>query len=529
MVAETSKASKKVAKSDNSGKSSMKSETKKPKAVKAGADGTSSKNGAAAAKRKAGAVKTKAASSSSKAKGKTSVTKKKIPAKAVGARRVGKASPAKKAGVAKSKGKSTKKSATTVAKGKGNGKDKAKDRKAASGKGGKGKKSAAAAKDTKKKAKKKKPVQRKKLTPEEKEQRVKEKAERLAKRDRLYVKGWEGNSDSDGSVDTGALEENVCFECGECTTDEPDWDSLVICDRCSGDYHLKCVGLDIVPRKGWICPRCKADEYSFAGLKYNVYKPDIYGVSGLMKNAKSLPKVEQDGFALPKPKKDFAVEQCFSPARPIHLAWQEMMEKGFMCVSRVFPHDVLKKLTHGSVERATQSGRAGNVWRGALPEVEMKLNGGSCHNMIDRDGRYDMRLPEFVIESLGLNELLEPIISRLRTVMGNPTPQIRTQNVVFVPVGSPSQPWHADDCMHDLKHYRYFTILIHLNPIDENCGGTEIWSKKAQRGDMIRNRPGDAFVFHGSLQHRGQANLGYSHRLFYYASFACRQDQNIGF
>ena len=200
-----------------------------------------------------------------------------------------------------------------------------------------------------------------------------------------------------------------------------------------------------------------------------------------------------------------------------------------MCVSKVFPHEVLRKLTHGTVERATKSGRAGNVWRGALREVEVKLNGGTCHNMIDRDGRYDLRLPEFVIEELGLNRLLEPILTRLVTIMGNPAPQLRTQNVVFVPVGSPAQPWHADDCMHDLKHYRYFTILIHLNIIDENCGGTEIWSKKTQRGDMVRNRPGDAFVFHGSLQHRGQANVGFSHRLFYYASFACRQDQNIGF
>lgn len=462
--------------------------------------------------------------SATAAKGKAGAAKK------VGAKSVKKASPAKKtskAAVAKAKGKTAKGSAAVSVKGKIAGKDKkAKVDAKAKGKG-KGKKGAATTLKDKKK-KKKKPIKRKQLTEEEKEQRAKEKAERLAKRDRMFIKGWEGNSDSDGSVDTGALEENVCFECGECTTDEPDWDSLVLCDICSGDYHLRCVGLDIVPRKGWVCLRCKTDAAEFKGLEYMVYKPDIYGASQLYKN-ENMPLVEQDGFALPKPKKGFAVEQCFSPARPIALAWEEMTEKGFMCVSRVFPHDVLRRLTHGPVERQTLSGRAGNVWKGALREVEVKLNGGSCHNMIDRDGRYDLRLPEFVIEQLGLTRLLDPIISRLRGIMGNPVPQIRTQNVVFVPVGSPSQPWHADDCMHDLKHYRYFTVLIHLNPIDENCGGTEIWSKKAQRGDMIRNRPGDAFVFHGSMQHRGQANNGYHHRLFYYASFACRQDQNIGF
>ena len=43
---------------------------------------------------------------------------------------------------------------------------------------------------------------------------------------------------------------------------------------------------------------------------------------------------------------------------------------------------------------------------------------------------------------------------------------------------------------------------------------------------QIRGRPGDAFVFNGSLWHRGYTNLGFSHRFFYYASFACRPDVN---
>jgi hypothetical protein len=72
---------------------------------------------------------------------------------------------------------------------------------------------------------------------------------------------------------------------------------------------------------------------------------------------------------------------------------------------------------------------------------------------------------------------------------------------------------------------RYFTVLIHLNPIDSCCGGTEIYGK-GLRFDLVRARPGDAFVFHGSLLHRGQANLGDSHRFFYYASFACKADAN---
>jgi hypothetical protein len=75
-------------------------------------------------------------------------------------------------------------------------------------------------------------------------------------------------------------------------------------------------------------------------------------------------------------------------------------------------------------------------------------------------------------------------------------------------------------------YYRYFTILIPLNTIDENGGGTEIWSKKLKCSDLIRPRPGDAFVFNGALEHRGQANSGKLPRFFYYASFACKSDAN---
>ena len=33
--------------------------------------------------------------------------------------------------------------------------------------------------------------------------------------------------------------------------------------------------------------------------------------------------------------------------------------------------------------------------------------------------------------------------------------------------------------------YRYFTILIPLNTIDENGGGTEIWDKSAKYSDLV--------------------------------------------
>lgn len=70
--------------------------------------------------------------------------------------------------------------------------------------------------------------------------------------------------------------------------------------------------------------------------------------------------------------------------------------------------------------------------------------------------------------------------------MGHPAPQIRTHNVVFVPVGSRAQRWHVDDCKVSRKSkQRYFTILVHLNPLDSNSGGTEVWLEREKKGDLV--------------------------------------------
>jgi len=339
-------------------------------------------------------------------------------------------------------------------------------------------------------------------------------------KDRMYrsVDDWAGNSDSEGSVDSGALEENVCFHCGHLTDDDLN-DELIICDRCASEIHLSCLGLEIVPRKGFICPRCKDDECAFEGLKYDVFKPDIYKLG---KN--NITRESQ--FPIPKrPKSAAKAEFCYSPSRPLAEAWSECLDKGFMSVSKVFDYHTMRTLTHGAVSQNTKSGRKAETWGGALREIENNIGGNAVHNLIDRNGRYDMRIPDFVIEQLGLMEKLQPILDRLKSIMGTPTPQIRTQNIVFAPVGSAAQEWHIDDAK--CKAHRYFTILIHLNPLDEKCGGTELYCKKVMKGDMVRNRPGDAFIFNGSLLHRGQSNDGETHRLFYYASFACRVDQNV--
>jgi hypothetical protein len=81
---------------------------------------------------------------------------------------------------------------------------------------------------------------------------------------------WEGNSNSDGSVESAALDEDICFACGKNTNCEENWKNLIICDSCEGEFHLQCVKLDKLPRHGWKCPRCLSDEYAFEKLKFNV-------------------------------------------------------------------------------------------------------------------------------------------------------------------------------------------------------------------------------------------------------------------
>lgn len=56
-------------------------------------------------------------------------------------------------------------------------------------------------------------------------------------------------------------------------------------------------------------------------------------------------------------------------------------------------------------------------------------------------GRFDMRIPEFVVEELKLSTVLGPLLTLLKSIMsvGQRAPELRTHNVVFVPVGSKEQ------------------------------------------------------------------------------------------
>lgn len=114
------------------------------------------------------------------------------------------------------------------------------------------------------------------------------------------------------------------------------------------------------------------------------------------------------------------------------------------------------------------------------------IDSESSYNTI---GREDMKLPSFVIEQLEISNLLEPILSYLRRIMTK-NPIIQTQNIVCVPIGSPTQNWHYDFA-ENLNHFEeaqsYYTILIHLNHLDEQCGGTEIWNNLSQKIELVIN------------------------------------------
>lgn len=225
----------------------------------------------------------------------------------------------------------------------------------------------------------------------------------------------------------------------------------------------------------------------------------------------------------------------YTPSHPLGEASAGLRDggAGFMTVSNVFSSHILAMLTWGKLESSSGRGRVTHRWNGVLSEFHKHMTFDrrdrvvtTSTEVVHREGRYDMKLPGWVVEELHLGDILEAVLKVLREVMA-PGAQLRTHNVVYVPRDSPvNQPWHMDDKpTGDPRVHKYFTILVHLNPTDARCGGTEV-----RDGDgntfIVRAKPGDAFVFHGALNHRGLANCGQIDRLFYYASFSCHKDRN---
>ena len=75
-------------------------------------------------------------------------------------------------------------------------------------------------------------------------------------------------------------------------------------------------------------------------------------------------------------------------------------------------------------------------------------------------GRFDLRIPDFVVDELKLTTVLEPLLSLLRSIMtvGKKAPTLQTHNVVFVPVGSKEQ-----------VRKTFFGILLFGEIVDAQC------------------------------------------------------------
>jgi hypothetical protein len=73
-------------------------------------------------------------------------------------------------------------------------------------------------------------------------------------------------------------------------------------------------------------------------------------------------------------------------------------------------------MTHGGIQKVTSSGRVAESWHGAIAEIESRMN-DSCRNLVIRGGRYDLRIPDYVVSALNLDLILKPITDRLKTIM----------------------------------------------------------------------------------------------------------------
>lgn len=160
-----------------------------------------------------------------------------------------------------------------------------------------------------------------------------------------------GNEDDRGSVVSAILDEDICYTCGLCTLDDPDnWNNVVMCDTCDGEYHLKCQGLECTPEGAFFCTRCKRDEEFYRDFRYEVsesFKVHTNDSSFkctavvletlhhiilfLLHNCAQIP---------PRPNEERSI--VYSPAKPLPLAWEECKQKGLMVVSDVFSLELMR-------------------------------------------------------------------------------------------------------------------------------------------------------------------------------------------
>jgi len=66
---------------------------------------------------------------------------------------------------------------------------------------------------------------------------------------------------SGSASDSSDSEESVIVNCGICTkTTNIEDDTILICDGCDGEFHLKCTGINAVPEGDWFCNTCQAPK-----------------------------------------------------------------------------------------------------------------------------------------------------------------------------------------------------------------------------------------------------------------------------
>lgn len=89
-----------------------------------------------------------------------------------------------------------------------------------------------------------------------------------------------GNEDDKGSVVSAILDEDICYECGGYTLDGSEWNNVILCDLCDGEYHLHCQGLKCMPEGSFMCNKCVVDE--------SFYKDTTFEVSAAFKVSSSI-------------------------------------------------------------------------------------------------------------------------------------------------------------------------------------------------------------------------------------------------
>ena len=147
--------------------------------------------------------------------------------------------------------------------------------------------------------------------------------------------------------------------------------------------------LELLPRNKWKCPRCVVEESDFTNMKSDV---------------------NFSLFTIPRRKSRQKIDICFSLSKPLSMAFEECCLKGIMIVPRLLTFGTINLMTHGNFEEIMNSGRITESWNGAVNEITKRLNATTTHNLINRGGRYDMRIPDFVIEQLHLVEKLTPLL-----------------------------------------------------------------------------------------------------------------------